>query len=127
MMEEADGKGRAASELEQVSLKDKGNEFFKAGNYLKAAALYTQAIKQDPSNPTLYRYHVLTSDTHFQIFKWRCSHLFQFAPYPLAFFVTFLIFFVIGRDHKHFVDTNYVSGENLISVCFQLDVLLENS
>ncbi|RVX21667.1 hypothetical protein CK203_001183 [Vitis vinifera] len=48
-------KGRAASESEQVSLKDKGNEFFKAGNYLKAAALYTQAIKQDPSNPTLYR------------------------------------------------------------------------
>ncbi|KAF2290157.1 hypothetical protein GH714_003759 [Hevea brasiliensis] len=29
------------------SLKDKGNEFFKAGNYLKAAALYTQAIKLD--------------------------------------------------------------------------------
>ncbi|KAJ4722529.1 Tetratricopeptide repeat (TPR)-like superfamily protein [Melia azedarach] len=39
---------------EEMSLKDKGNEFFKAGNYLKAAALYTQAIKQDPSNPTLY-------------------------------------------------------------------------
>ncbi|EOY05767.1 Tetratricopeptide repeat (TPR)-like superfamily protein isoform 3 [Theobroma cacao] len=39
---------------EEISLKDKGNEFFKAGNYLKAAALYTQAIKQDPSNPTLY-------------------------------------------------------------------------
>lgn len=38
------------------SLKDKGNEHFKAGNYLKAAALYTQAIKQDPNNPTLYRY-----------------------------------------------------------------------
>ncbi|XP_021828184.1 stress-induced-phosphoprotein 1 isoform X2 [Prunus avium] len=36
------------------SLKDKGNEHFKAGNYLKAAALYTQAIKQDPNNPTLY-------------------------------------------------------------------------
>lgn len=36
------------------SLKDQGNEFFKAGNYLKAAALYTQAIKLDPSNPTLY-------------------------------------------------------------------------
>ncbi|KAF9605077.1 hypothetical protein IFM89_013747 [Coptis chinensis] len=36
------------------SLKDEGNEFFKAGNYLKAAALYTQAIKKDPSNPTLY-------------------------------------------------------------------------
>lgn len=38
----------------EVSLKDKGNEFFKAGNYLKAAALYTQAIKKDPSNATLY-------------------------------------------------------------------------
>ncbi|KAK9289192.1 hypothetical protein L1049_017666 [Liquidambar formosana] len=38
----------------EASLKDKGNEFFKAGNYLKAAALYTQAIKLDPSNPTLY-------------------------------------------------------------------------
>ncbi|KAF3456947.1 hypothetical protein FNV43_RR01601 [Rhamnella rubrinervis] len=38
----------------EVSLKDKGNEYFKAGNYLKAAALYTQAIKQDPNNPTLY-------------------------------------------------------------------------
>ncbi|OWM87794.1 hypothetical protein CDL15_Pgr019377 [Punica granatum] len=39
---------------EEVSLKEKGNEFFKAGNYLKAAALYTQAIKQDPNNATLY-------------------------------------------------------------------------
>ncbi|KAI5649221.1 hypothetical protein M9H77_35226 [Catharanthus roseus] len=38
----------------EVSLKDQGNEFFKSGNYLKAAALYTQAIKQDPSNPTIY-------------------------------------------------------------------------
>ncbi|KAK3042199.1 hypothetical protein RJ639_001319, partial [Escallonia herrerae] len=37
-----------------ASLKEQGNELFKAGNYLKAAALYTQAIKQDPSNPTLY-------------------------------------------------------------------------
>ncbi|XP_077247877.1 tetratricopeptide repeat (TPR)-like superfamily protein isoform X2 [Tasmannia lanceolata] len=37
-----------------VSLKDQGNDFFKAGNYLKAAALYTQAIKKDPSNATLY-------------------------------------------------------------------------
>lgn len=41
---------------DEVSLKDQGNEFFKSGNYLKAAALYTQAIKQDPSNPTLYRF-----------------------------------------------------------------------
>ncbi|GMH19989.1 hypothetical protein Nepgr_021830 [Nepenthes gracilis] len=38
----------------ETSLKDQGNEFFKAGNYLKAAALYTQAIKKDPNNPTLY-------------------------------------------------------------------------
>ncbi|XP_026456983.1 U-box domain-containing protein 70-like [Papaver somniferum] len=37
-----------------TSLKDRGNEFFKAGNYLKAAAIYTQAIKKDPSNATLY-------------------------------------------------------------------------
>lgn len=40
----------------EKSLKEKGNEFFKAGNYLKAAALYTQAIKLDPSNATLYRH-----------------------------------------------------------------------
>lgn len=39
---------------DEASLKDQGNAFFKAGNYLKAAALYTQAIKLDPSNPTLY-------------------------------------------------------------------------
>ncbi|CAI9118398.1 OLC1v1019963C1 [Oldenlandia corymbosa var. corymbosa] len=38
----------------EASLKDQGNEFFKSGNYLKAAALYTQAIKKDPDNPTLY-------------------------------------------------------------------------
>ncbi|XP_051130732.1 uncharacterized protein LOC127251170 isoform X2 [Andrographis paniculata] len=38
----------------EASLKDQGNEFFKTGNYLKAAALYTQAIKKDPSNPALY-------------------------------------------------------------------------
>lgn len=39
----------------EISLKDQGNEFFKSGKYLKAAALYTQAIKKDPSNPTLFR------------------------------------------------------------------------
>ncbi|KAJ0966405.1 hypothetical protein J5N97_027543 [Dioscorea zingiberensis] len=39
---------------ESVPLKDQGNEFFKAGNYLKAAALYTQAIKLEPSNQILY-------------------------------------------------------------------------
>mmetsp|Transcript_10677 Transcript_10677/g.19498 ORF Transcript_10677/g.19498 Transcript_10677/m.19498 type:complete len:290 (-) Transcript_10677:158-1027(-) len=35
-------------------LKDKGNEEFKVGNFLKAAAVYTQAIKLDPSNAVLY-------------------------------------------------------------------------
>lgn len=38
----------------EASLKEQGNKLFKAGNYLKAAAIYTQAIKQDPSNPALY-------------------------------------------------------------------------
>lgn len=38
----------------ETSLKDKGNECFKEGNFLKAAALYTQAIKQDPNNSALY-------------------------------------------------------------------------
>lgn len=46
-----------------VSLKEQGNEFFKSGNYLKAAALYTQAIKQDPSNPTLYRFSSILTDS----------------------------------------------------------------
>lgn len=56
---EGGGSGRAGASAGgggAESLKDKGNEQFKAGNYLKAAALYTQAIKQDPNNPTLYRY-----------------------------------------------------------------------
>ncbi|KAM1066911.1 hypothetical protein ACFX2J_021998 [Malus domestica] len=54
---EGGGSGRAGASAGgggAESLKDKGNEQFKAGNYLKAAALYTQAIKQDPNNPTLY-------------------------------------------------------------------------
>uniref|UniRef100_A0A1D1YAM2 Heat shock protein STI n=1 Tax=Anthurium amnicola TaxID=1678845 RepID=A0A1D1YAM2_9ARAE len=52
MATEAAGGGGGGGEA--PSLKDQGNELFKAGNYLKAAALYTQAIKSDPSNPTLY-------------------------------------------------------------------------
>ncbi|KAF7806891.1 stress-induced-phosphoprotein 1-like [Senna tora] len=44
----------SSAQGEKMSLKDQGNEFFKSGKYLKAAAIYTQAIKQDPSNPTLY-------------------------------------------------------------------------
>ncbi len=42
----------------ELSLKDQGNEEFKKGGYLKAAALYTKAIKEDPSNHVLYRYPV---------------------------------------------------------------------
>ena len=37
------------------TLKDEGNREFKAGNWLKAAALYTKAIKADPGNSVLYR------------------------------------------------------------------------
>ncbi|MED6148353.1 hypothetical protein PIB30_052491 [Stylosanthes scabra] len=60
----AEREGRSSSEM---SLKDQGNEFFKSGKYLKAAALYTQAIKQDPSNPTLYR--LFTFDKRKQTLK----------------------------------------------------------
>lgn len=49
---------------EGISLKDQGNENFKAGNYLKAAALYTHAIKLEPSNQILYRYASLPSEFH---------------------------------------------------------------
>jgi hypothetical protein len=37
------------------SLKDQGNELFKQGDYLKAAAVYTKAIKEAPS-AVLYRW-----------------------------------------------------------------------
>ncbi|WVZ91172.1 hypothetical protein U9M48_037377 [Paspalum notatum var. saurae] len=49
----ADGNGGGPPEA-AAALKDQGNEQFKAGSYLKAAALYTQAIKLDPDNATLY-------------------------------------------------------------------------
>ncbi|KAG2630576.1 hypothetical protein PVAP13_3KG534000 [Panicum virgatum] len=48
----AGGAGEGVSP--SAALKDQGNEQFKSGNYLKAAALYTQAIKLDPDNATLY-------------------------------------------------------------------------
>ena len=38
-----------------MSYKDQGNEEYKKGNWLKAAALYTKGIKQDPENALLYR------------------------------------------------------------------------
>lgn len=37
-------------------LKQEGNVHFKNGNFLKAAGLYTRAIKADPENVLLYRY-----------------------------------------------------------------------
>ncbi|KAK9822558.1 hypothetical protein WJX74_004606 [Apatococcus lobatus] len=37
-----------------ASLKDQGNEEFKQGSWLKAAATYTKAIKEDPENAVLY-------------------------------------------------------------------------
>ncbi|CAK9214579.1 unnamed protein product [Sphagnum troendelagicum] len=36
------------------SLREQGNALFKEKNYLKAAAVYTQAIKADPENAALY-------------------------------------------------------------------------
>ena len=52
----ADGGGEGGPPAAAAALKDQGNEQFKAGSYLKAAALYTQAIKLDPDNATLYRF-----------------------------------------------------------------------
>jgi tetratricopeptide (TPR) repeat protein len=50
---------RAAMEAEPAaavpSLREQGNALFKEKNYLKAAAVYTQAIKADPENAALYR------------------------------------------------------------------------
>ena len=45
----------SASESESAKLKEEGNAFYKAGEYLKAAAAYTKAIKADETNAVLYR------------------------------------------------------------------------
>lgn len=37
------------------SFKEQGNLEYRAGRFLKAAALYTQALKADPGNAVLYR------------------------------------------------------------------------
>uniref|UniRef100_A0A0A9FRV9 Uncharacterized protein n=1 Tax=Arundo donax TaxID=35708 RepID=A0A0A9FRV9_ARUDO len=56
----ADGGGEGGPLVAAAAaLKDQGNEQFKSGNHLKAAALYTQAIKLDPDNPTVYRFRSL--------------------------------------------------------------------
>ena len=39
-----------------MSFKDQGNEEYKRGNWLKAAAMYTKGIKEDPENAVLYRW-----------------------------------------------------------------------
>lgn len=67
--------GESAEKAAEISLKDQGNGFFKAGNYLKAAALYTQAIKKDPSNPALYRYHM-----HEYIYEHTHTHTLIYNP-----------------------------------------------
>lgn len=38
-----------------LALKEKGNVEFKKGEFLRAAGLYTKAIKLDPENAVLYR------------------------------------------------------------------------
>ena len=47
--------------ISTMSYKDQGNGEYKKGNWLKAAALYTKGIKEDPENAVLYRCHVQSS------------------------------------------------------------------
>ena len=47
--------------ISTMSYKDQGNAEYKKGNWLKAAALYTKGIKEDPENAVLYRCHVQPS------------------------------------------------------------------
>lgn len=79
---------------EEMSLKDKGNEFFKAGNYLKAAALYTQAIKQDPSNPTLYRYNGCSINQN-AIFIWYLNNSLQCSKWVFDLFAVDIVLILI--------------------------------
>jgi len=44
------------SKPKSEELKEQGNVEFKKGSFLKAAGLYTKAIKEDPDNVLLYRY-----------------------------------------------------------------------
>ncbi len=45
----------ASAGEDAVSLKEQANAEFQKELYLKAAALYTKAIKLDPTNAVLYR------------------------------------------------------------------------
>ena len=51
------------------SHKDQGNDFYKAEQWLKAAACYTKGIKEEPENTVLYRYWLgcqTTAESHDQ-------------------------------------------------------------
>eukprot|EP00270_Netrium_digitus_P008782 TRINITY_DN2641_c0_g1_i1.p1 TRINITY_DN2641_c0_g1~~TRINITY_DN2641_c0_g1_i1.p1 ORF type:complete len:178 (-),score=56.26 TRINITY_DN2641_c0_g1_i1:239-772(-) len=50
-----------------LKLKEEGNVMYKVGSFLKAAALYTQAIKLDPNNHTL---HSNRSAAFLQLYKY---------------------------------------------------------
>ncbi len=45
-----------ASNSEIEAFRQEGNQFFSAGDYVKAVAAYNRAIKADPKNGLLYRY-----------------------------------------------------------------------
>ncbi len=47
--------GMAAGTAPAEELKEQGNVEYKQGNYLKAAAIYTKAIKEDAGSAVLYR------------------------------------------------------------------------
>lgn len=49
------GRSKSTKMANAESLKEQGNEEFKKGEFLKAAATYTKAIKEDPQNAVLYR------------------------------------------------------------------------
>ena len=48
-----------AEEIGDLSWKDQGNKEFKAGNWLKAAALYTKGLKDSPGDAVLLRCYEL--------------------------------------------------------------------
>jgi hypothetical protein len=45
-----------ATNSEIEAFRQEGNQFFSAGDYVKAVAAYNRAIKADPSNRLLYRW-----------------------------------------------------------------------
>jgi hypothetical protein len=45
----------STSSGDEPDWKSEGNKEFKAGNYLKAGALYSKGLKADPTNAILFR------------------------------------------------------------------------